>query len=68
MFNENLKELSSEVLKKRNEQFQFGYLVATLISIGGCQKSFIFFFAGMMLAILCMSQSEKIKKELQSRL
>jgi hypothetical protein len=67
MFNKNLKELTVEVLKKREQQFGFGYVIAMMLSIGSCQKSPPFAFLFIVVALFFIGQSGEVKKELKSR-
>jgi hypothetical protein len=67
MFNENLKELSNETLKKKEQNIGFLWLVTFMISIGSCQKSGPISWVFLMLTLLIMAYLDKIKKELKSR-
>ena len=67
MFNENLKELSKEALKKKEQNMNFLLIVTFMIFIGSCQKSGFMSWACLMLSIFIMAHSDKLKKELKSR-
>jgi hypothetical protein len=67
MFDENLKELSEEALKKKEQNMGFLWLVTFMVSIGSCQKSGFISWIFLMLSLLIMAYSDKIKKELKSR-
>ena len=67
MFNENLKELSKEALKKKEQNVNFLLIVTFMIFIGSCQKSGFISWTFLMASIFIMAYSDKIKKELQSR-
>jgi hypothetical protein len=67
MFDENLKELSKEDLKKKEQNMGFLWLVTFMISIGSCQKSGAISWIFLMLCLFTMAYLDKIKKELKSR-
>jgi hypothetical protein len=67
MFNENLKELSKEALKKKEQNMGFLWLMTFIISIGSCQKSGFMSWGFLMLSLFIMAYSDKIRKELKSR-
>jgi hypothetical protein len=67
MFNENLKELSKEALKKKEQNMGFLWLITFMISIGSCQKSSFISWGFLMLSLFIMAYSDKIRKELKSR-
>jgi hypothetical protein len=67
MFNENLKELSNETLKKKEQNMGFLWLATFMISMGSCQKSGFMGWGFFMLSLFIMTYFDKIKKELKSR-
>ena len=67
MFNKNLKELSKEALKKKEQNMGFLWLVTFMISIGSCQKSGFMSWGFLLLSLFIMAYLDKIKKELKSR-
>jgi hypothetical protein len=67
MFNENLKELSNETLKKKEQNMGFLWLLTFMIFIGSCQKMGPISWIFLMLSLFIMAYSDKIRKELKSR-
>ncbi len=67
MFNENFKEISTEALKKKEQNVNYLLIVAFMIFIGSCQKMGFISWIFLMFSIFIMAYLDKIKKELKSR-